>query len=221
MIRDLDTASSLDLLKNGLNSFKLNHFDQEFEALMDSQDPKTVLVGCCDSRVDPAILTECRPGQIFCVRNVANLVAPYEKASTFCHGTSTALEYAVKILDVENIIVMGHSSCGGIDALMTGKSKELEFMSRWLEIARPAFDKTIKEFGDADLEVQRSACEQASVLESLKNLESYPFILEKLKAGKLTISGWYFNIQSGDILSYDKASGKFSKLLDEADCPPK
>jgi carbonic anhydrase len=116
-----------------------------YKTLRQGQTPKTLLIGCCDSRVDPAIITDCDPGDLFVVRNVANLVAPYNPDKSY-HGVSAALEFAVKGLKVQNIIIMGHTKCGGIEALMRGicDSGETEFIGNWMRIAQRAKEKVLK-----------------------------------------------------------------------------
>ncbi|KAI8927626.1 carbonic anhydrase [Entophlyctis helioformis] len=200
---------------SGFKRFHKTYFASNtelFETLKNGQAPKTVLVGCCDSRVDPAILTDCDPGDLFVIRNVANLVAPY-KPDTGFHGVSAALEFAVKALHVENIIVLGHSKCGGIDALMSGVYSQFEFIAPWMSIAQRAKEKTIKYFGDKPYDVQRRACEHASILQSLENLITYPWIRERLQAGEINMTGWYFDFEKGDLLGYNPDSLGFETLV--------
>lgn len=206
----------LQKLLKGFRRFQENYFksdDTLYEQLGRRQSPKVLVVGCCDSRVDPAILTDCRPGDLFVVRNVANLIPPYEPDLQH-HGVSAAVEYAVRILEVEHIIVLGHSQCGGIDALMRcedGRSMG-EFISRWVEIARPARDAVRAELGHKPHDLQSRACEQASLLISLENLLSFPWLKERVEAGKLALHGWYFDLQSGELLGYHPDTGLFEKL---------
>jgi carbonic anhydrase len=199
---------------SGFKRFQKTYFSQHhelYDALKFRQTPKTLVVGCCDSRVDPAIITDCDPGDLFVVRNVGNLVAPYKPDDNY-HGVSAALEYAVKTLEVEIIIVLGHTHCGGIDALMRGNLKDTEFLGNWMKIAAQAKERTLKYFGDQDYEIQKKACEHASILNSVENLFTYPWIREKLQQGKLTLSGWYFDFDSGDLLGYNPDSGSFETL---------
>lgn len=205
---------------SGFKRFHESYFQNStllFENLRNGQSPKTLLIGCCDSRVDPAIVTDCDPGDLFVVRNVANLVAPYEGAHTHgYHGVSAALEYAVKALKVENIIVMGHSKCGGIDALMRGvvgnETETFDFLQPWMSIAQKAKEKTLKNFGTQSPETQQRACEQASILLSLENLLSYPWILHRLKDEVLTINGWYFDFEKGELLAFNPEINTFESL---------
>ncbi|KAJ3019273.1 UNVERIFIED_CONTAM: hypothetical protein HDU68_010740 [Siphonaria sp. JEL0065] len=133
---------------SGFRRFQKTYFGDNselFDSLKNGQSPKTLLIACCDSRVDPAIITDCEPGDLFVVRNVANLVAPYNPDKSH-HGVSAALEFAVKGLKVNNIIVMGHTKCGGIAALMRGisDSNETEFLGPWMKIAEKARQKVLK-----------------------------------------------------------------------------
>jgi carbonic anhydrase len=200
----------------GFRAFQKDYFGSRpsvFETLKDAQKPKTMIIGCSDSRVDPALLTNSAPGDVFVVRNVANLVPPYEENGGQ-HGVSAALEFAVCNLAVEQIIVLGHSNCGGINALMTGSCDSMGkgFISRWMSIAAPARERILAELPHKDVKLQQRAAELAAILLSLENLGSFPFIVERIKAGELSIHGWYFDLDTGDLLGYDTESGSFEKL---------
>lgn len=200
---------------NGFRTFKENYFGPEsavFEPLKQGQSPKTMIIGCSDSRVDPAILTNCSPGDIFSVRNVANLVPPFEESGGL-HGVSAALEFAVCHLGVEQIIVLGHSQCGGINALMSGicNCKGGGFVSQWMSIANPAKEQVLAELHNKDIALQQRAAEQASILLSLENLHSFPWIDDRVKTGTLSLHGWYFDIAMGDLLQYKPDHGTFEK----------
>lgn len=203
---------------NGFRVFQKDYFGADpshFEPLKKEQNPSTMLIGCSDSRVDPAILTNSSPGDLFMVRNVANLVPPYQ-ADDALHGVSAALEFAVCHLEVEHIILLGHSSCGGIKALMDGTCgcKGGGFISQWMSIAQPACEQILAELPDKEPHLQRRAAEQAAILLSLENLRSFPFIDERIKQGKLSLHGWYFDLEQGELLGYHPSSGSFSKLTD-------
>ena len=204
-------------LIKGFKRFQQNYFksdDALFDQLRHGQNPKVLLIGCSDSRVDPAILTDCRPGDLFVVRNVANLVPPYEPDAQY-HGVSSAIEYAVRVLQVEHVIVMGHSHCGGINALMqsTAQSPASEFIDHWVDIARPAKEKVLQELADKPCDKQARACEQASVMISLENLLTFPWLAERVQAETLALHGWYFDLESGQMLAYHPESGEFEKLV--------
>ncbi|MSN24461.1 MAG: carbonic anhydrase [Geobacter sp.] len=205
----------LERFITGFRSFQKDYFgpdSSQFEPLKQGQSPKTMIIGCSDSRVDPAILTNCEPGEIFTVRNVANLVPPYEENGGL-HGVSAALEFAVCHLGVEHIIVLGHSQCGGIGALMAGGCgcKGGGFISRWMSIANSARERVLAELPEKDPQLQQRAAEQAAILLSLENLRSFPWIDERVTGGTLSLHGWYFNLASGELMEYLPEQGAFEK----------
>jgi len=200
----------------GFKRFQESYFggDQElFDQLREGQNPGAMVIACSDSRVDPAILLDCEPGDLFMVRNVANLVPPYEKGAGL-HGVSTALEFGVCVLGVEHLIVLGHSRCGGIRALMQGipEGAQGEFITGWVNIAARAKDRVLAEFPDATPQEQCCACEEASILVSLENLLTFPWIRERVQKGTLMLHGWYFDIENGVLEAYHPPSGKFEPL---------
>lgn len=206
---------------NGFRVFQNDYFGSDsthFEPLKKGQNPSTMFIGCSDSRVDPAILTNSSPGDLFMVRNVANLVPPYQMDDKL-HGVSAALEFAVCHLEVEHIIILGHSSCGGIKALMDGTCgcKGGGFISHWMSIAQPAKDKILAELPDKDPALQRRAAEQAAILLSLENLHTFPFITDRIKQGKLSLHGWYFDIEQGELLTYQPKDGAFECVTQKTD----
>ncbi|GFK95550.1 Carbonic anhydrase 1 [Fundidesulfovibrio magnetotacticus] len=200
----------------GFKNFQRTYFCEDsdfFKSLKSSQNPNVLVVACSDSRVDPAILTGCAPGDMFVVRNVANLIPPYEKTPGL-HGVSAAVEYSVKVLGVEHVIVLGHSCCGGIQALMTPEREGLgEFIAPWVSIAEPALAEVARELGDKPDHVRMKACEQAAVLVSLENLLTFPFVWERVMTGKLYLHGWYFDMEKGELLSYLPETGSFEPLV--------
>jgi carbonic anhydrase len=206
----------------GFKRFQDNYFGQDrhlYEQLKLGQYPRALVVACCDSRVDPAILTGSEPGDIFVVRNVANLVPPCEYGGGY-HGVSAALEFAVCQLGVEHIIVLGHSQCGGIRALMrgSGNCENAEYVAKWVQIAAPARDKVLQELPRQDFELQVRACEQAAILQSLENLLSFPWIAQRMSTGDLTAHGWYFDLDQGELLGYDPAVKSFVPLKEGETC---
>lgn len=203
-------------LISGFKRFQDNYFksdDALYQELSKGQRPKVLVVGCCDSRVDPAILTDCRPGDLFVLRDIANLVPPYQEDQSQ-HGISSAIEYAVCYLKVEHIIVLGHSHCGGIDALMQYDPEHPigEFIDRWVSIAQPARDAVQRELCYKSRELQLKACEQASILISLENLLSFPWVSQRVEAGNLALHGWYFDLDTGELFGYHPDTGEFEKL---------
>jgi carbonic anhydrase len=201
----------------GFKRFQENYFggDQElFAKLKQGQNPSAMVIACSDSRVDPALLMDCEPGDQFVVRNVANLVPPYETGGGL-HGVSTALEFGVCVLGVQHLIVLGHSHCGGIQALMHGipAGSTSEFIINWVNIAQRARERVVDEMPDASAEQQSCACEQAAVLVSLENLLTFPWIKQRVQQGELNLHGWYFDIDSGKMLAYDSIQGRYELLL--------
>lgn len=203
---------------DGVSRFQQEHFGGNPELadeLSKGQKPLALLIGCSDSRVDPALLTDCAPGDLFMIRNVANLVPPYEKDGGF-HGVSSALEYAVCFLQVEHIIIMGHSQCGGINGLMSmaDGSSVGEFIGKWVNIAAPARDKVLKELPDESPEEKAHACEKEAILVSLRNLQSFPWVKERMTQGKLMIHGWYYNIGTGQLKFYNQLTKQYEVLVE-------
>lgn len=171
------------------------------------QSPRVMVIACCDARVDPAIITDADPGDLFVVRNVANLVPPCETGGGY-HGTSAALEFAVQSLKVEHIIVLGHSGCGGVHSLLQDAgAQQGDFIAPWMALAATACLK-IKAV-PAPATVQQRACEQAVVQVSLANLKTFPWIAERMSKGALHLHGWYFDIKGGELLCYHPENDRF------------
>ena len=202
----------------GFERFQAKYFREDrglFSRLSKGQQPPALVISCCDSRVDPAMLTGADPGDLFVVRNVANLVPPYRDESE-SPGVRSAIEFAVKTLEVEHIIVLGHTSCGGIAALMAGEGiteQKYEFIGSWVRIARRAREKVLRELPQKPPQLQARACEQAAILVSLDNLLSFPWIRERIDQGKLAVHGWHFDIDKGELLAYSAESGAFAPLV--------
>ncbi|MFM9913438.1 MAG: carbonic anhydrase [Methylophilaceae bacterium] len=208
--------TDISKLVEGFKRFQTDYFGHQqelFETLKKGQNPSTMVIACSDSRVDPAIITDCDPGDMFVVRNVANMVPPYETGGGL-HGVSTALEFGVCALGVKHIIVLGHSQCGGIKALMQGipAGIQAEFIGNWVNMAARAKDKVLAEMPGATPEVQLCACEEASILVSLENLRTFPWIKQRVEQGLLTMHGWYFDIQKCELVGYDSQRGCFASL---------
>lgn len=200
---------------SGFKRFQTNYFGRDkelFGELKQGQNPSALVIACSDSRVDPAILTDCQPGDLFVVRNVANLVPPYEKGAGL-HGVSTALEFSVRSLGVEHIIVLGHRQCGGIKALMEDRPEAKgEFIGNWMNIASRAKERVLSDMPEATVDEQVCACETASILVSLENLLTFPWVKERVQQGSLMLHGWYFDIEQGSMVAYNPYTGKFEPL---------
>ena len=206
----------------GFERFQAKYFREEgtlFRQLRQRQRPRTLVIACCDSRVDPALLTGADPGELFVIRNVANLVPPYAHEAEMA-GIRSAIEFAVKSLDVEHIIVMGHSNCGGIEALMNGEGiteSKYEFIGPWVRIAARARERVLRELAQKSPALQARACEQAAILISLENLLSFPWIKKGVDDGKLALHGWYFDIGRGELQAYSAESATFTSLVSGAE----
>lgn len=191
----------MDALMAGYRRFRTNRWPAQREILeslaREGQKPHTIAIGCCDSRVAPEMIFDCSPGEIFTVRNIANLVPPYAP-DLANHGTSAALEFAVRVLKVQRIAVIGHSSCGGIQALMHNPPPEAgDFVANWVRIAEPARQRAAL-YADDPVESQRRA-EIESVRVSLENLMTFPWIADACNAGQLAVLGFYFDVANGTL----------------------
>jgi len=209
--------SSITNLVEGFARFREQHFERNdslYQQLVtQGQTPKTLVVACCDSRVDPALVLDCAPGDLFVIRNVANLVPPAEGRAGH-HGTTAAIEYGVRNLGVEHIIVLGHAHCGGIGTLVKtgGISSPGSFIDDWMGLVETARNEVMAEMPHASQEEQTRACEQRSILVSLENLLTFPWIRERAESGSLTLHGWYFDIEHGQLLRYEVTTREFVAL---------
>lgn len=179
----------------------------------EGQRPRAMVISCCDSRVHVTSIFGAETGDFFIHRNIANLIPPYAPDEDF-HGTSAAIEYAVCHLKVSNILLVGHSSCGGVAGcydMCTGNAPELEertsFIGRWMDILRPGFDKVHKSPGDRGEHLE--ALEKESVKLGLGNLMTFPFVADAVGAGHLDLHGLWNNIKTGDLEWFDPEEDKF------------
>lgn len=166
------------------------------------QKPDAMVIACSDSRVDPALILQCDPGELFVVRNVANIVPPFEKDDKH-HGTSAALEFGICHLKVKHLILLGHSQCGGVIAVLNDqKSQNDDFISNWVEL--------IKIEGKTDLDPNEYA--KLALKKSMANCLTFPWIKERIETGTLKIHLWFFDVKSGVIYTYETESDKFIEL---------
>ncbi|MFA7400826.1 MAG: carbonic anhydrase [Sideroxydans sp.] len=204
-------------LIQGFQRFREQHFEKHdtlYQQLVtEGQTPQVLVVACCDSRVDPALVFDCDPGDLFVIRNVANLVPPLEGHSGH-HGTTAAIEYGVSTLGVKHIVILGHAHCGGIDALVKtgGVGTPGSYIDDWMSLVESARAEVISEMPHAPIEEQERACEQRSILVSLKNLKTFPWIRERIEDGSLMLHGWYFDIEHGQLLNYDETTRSFESV---------
>lgn len=184
-----------------------------FKTLVEQgQNPLALIIGCCDSRVDPAIVLDCDPGDLFVVRNVANLVPPHEDDQHY-HGTSAALEFGVCTLNIPNIIIMGHSQCGGIRSLFENKPEQKGiFISKWMQLVKIPDPSQMKDLPLLTQPQKEELYGKESLINSLNNLKSFPWIQERLSKGSLNLHAWYFKLETGIIEHYDPQTHKFKPI---------
>ena len=206
-------------LFDGVKTFK----EQDFASVKDlfrdlerEQNPHTLFIGCSDSRVVPNLITHTLPGELFIIRNVANLVPYYNQNHDNYLATSSAIEYAVNVLNVENIIICGHSNCGGCRAIYASESKmkDLPMVKKWLELAYPVKAQVREKI----LKAPSASCKrdeftaQLNVVEQMKHLLTFPYVKERYEAGDLNILGWYYVIETGEVYNYLPVSEEFEKI---------
>lgn len=200
-------------LMAGWQRFKQGRFREQNELFervaREGQRPSTAMIACCDSRVDPAILFDCDPGSLFLVRNIANLVPPHEEQGAY-HGTSAAIEFAVVVLGVQHLVVLGHSRCGGIRALLDGvpSGEPMPFLEAWIRIAEEA-KWTARAVAEGRPDDRAEYCAQLAVGLSLRNLHTFPAVRSRVDAGKLQVHGWYFDLHDGELSMLDQDRGRF------------
>ncbi len=178
------------------------------------QRPQFLVISCSDSRVIPNFIFKAASGDIFTARNIANLVPPYDDKHRSYHGTSAVIEYAVKILKVKHIIIMGHTKCGGIEALVKSGgqiSGDTDFVDKWMDIARPAIQKALDK--NLNFEQQCRICGQESIKISLNNLSSFPFVAAAVKQDALALHGMIFDIESCKMHEYNPATDSFEEII--------
>ena len=187
----------MDRLIEGYRRFRADVWPAQrarYERLSEAgQRPEAMVIACSDSRVDPQTVFGAVPGQLFMVRSVAGLVPPYGPDMGY-HGTSAALEYGVRVLKVQRVVVLGHAQCGGVQAMLEGAPGASDFVEQWMAIAQPAL-RCVREAAHSDNIMSR--CETEVLKLSLANLLTFPWIAEAVQAGRLQVQGFHFGIQSG------------------------
>jgi len=210
-------TKAVDKLVQGYCSYRDGAYEKSRPLIEDlverGQHPEVAVIACSDSRVDPAILFQADPGDLFVVRNVANLVPPMEEEGTY-HGTSAALEFAVLGLGVKHLVVLGHAHCGGIKLMMDAQpgTNSFKYVSPWVSMLAAAHRRVLATMGQADEQERTRACEQNAVLVSLENLTTFSWVRERVEAGELQLHGWYVDIAVPQLSAYDWESGKFKPL---------
>lgn len=203
---------------NGNDLFKKSYFKKHEAELLDlvenGQHPKALFIGCADSRVVPNLITQTGPGELFVLRNVGNFVAPYKPDEDY-HATAAGIEYAVTALEVEEIIICGHTHCGAIATLYTNvDEKPFVHTKKWLSLGKKAKETALlAKSKDATQEEILRLTEKISVVFQIENLLTYPYVKEAVDAGKLHLHAWIYDLESGDIEYYDPDESTFKPLL--------
>lgn len=203
----------MDKLFKGVLEFRQEDFEKQkalFNRLGRRQRPHTLFIGCSDSRVVPSLITRTNPGELFVVRNIANTVPPNRTTDEFA-GTQAAVEYAVQALEVDSIVVCGHSNCGGCEAmnLPSTSLEHLPHTRKWLEISAEVPVRVARLMKGESAEEREFLTEQVNILVQMRNLLTYPYIKDKVAAGDLRILGWYYIIDTGEVFNFNDETGHF------------
>ena len=207
-------------LVKGLHTFQSQVFSSHkelFERLEKGQTPETLFITCSDSRIDPNLITQTGPGELFIVRNVGNLIARYDE---HVGSTAAAIEFAVAALQVKNIIVCGHSNCGAMKAVLEPESiEELPAMKAWMGHAKETGRLVRENYGHLEGEAQLTATVEENVLVQLENLRTHPSVSAAMGKAGLKVHGWVYKIQTGEVFAYDAAQAQFLPLADAGIAP--
>ncbi len=188
--------------------------ENELLALVDKgQNPKALFIGCSDSRVIPDLIIQCKPGDLFVVRNVGNFVPPYKPDEDY-HSTASGIEYAIKVLNVSEVIICGHTHCGACKTLFEPiNDPDLVHIKKWLDLGERAKSMALLSLGpDADKDALLRLTERMSIITQIDNLLTYPFVKKRLEKEELFIHGWYYDIETGNIDYYDPDTYQFAPL---------
>jgi len=203
-------------LFEGLKAFKEEEYEQHkglFQKLEKHQNPHTLFITCSDSRVVPTMLTRSLPGDLFILRNVANVVPPCVTTNGY-PAAGSVVEYATSVLKVQNIIVCGHSHCGGCKVVYASEEAfaEAPHTQQWIELLKPVKEAVAEHDPGADEETRRWLTETFNVVQQLKNLRTYPAVKVREEAGELTLAGWYYIINTGEVFAFDEEGSKFHQI---------
>ncbi len=211
-------SSFPESLTDRYRRFRHRHFvlnaDHYEELATYGQSPETMVISCSDSRVDPETIFSAMPGELFIVRNVANLVPPYETGGKY-HGVSTAVEFAVMNLRIKNLIIMGHSGCGGIKAALDQSAAiqtEAQFISRWMSMLDDARLSVLAAHQNSPQAVRQEALEKEGIKQAIKNLRTFPFVRDQEERGRLALHGAHFDIRTGTLTVLNHSRGMFYPL---------
>lgn len=208
----------MENIRQGVVSFINNKFQNNkklFEELKNGQNPHTLFVCCCDSRIIPSLITKSKPGELFVVRNIANIIPPYSDGDDYLDTTS-AIEYALNFLDIKNIVICGHSDCGGCKAIYKDEKDFENFpnIKKWLKLLYPIKEKFLKQ--NINISKRSHFSERLNLLNSYENLIKYPYIKDLLFDGKINIYLWHYVIENGEIYDYDFKTKEFILIKGEA-----
>lgn len=208
-----DGATIMQKLIEGLHHFRASVFPARkdfFASLSEGQSPETLFITCSDSRINPNLLTQTEPGELFILRNAGNIVPPWSDAPS---GEAATIELAVQQLGVGHIVVCGHSRCGAMTALLTPESLEgSPAVARWLEHAAPTRDMVAESYRHLDRDGQLNVLVQENVLAQIEALRTHPCVEARLARGDLSIHAWVYAIDRGIVFQYDVASGQFTPI---------
>lgn len=186
---------------------------ERYRQLAREQVPRKMVVGCADSRVDPATIFSAAPGELFVVRNVAALVPPFEETGSY-HGTSAALEFAVTGLRVSNIVVLGHGLCGGVAAALAIADQQPvgRFIRPWVDLMAEAREQVLQQVEESHPALRQKALERLAIVQSMQNLISFPFVAQAVAVGQLAINGAWFSIAEGELQWFDRERSVFEPV---------
>lgn len=206
----------MERLYKGIHTFQSSHFKREeefFRRLSTHQKPEVLFITCADSRVDPNLVTQSSPGDLFIIRNVGNIVPPHN-AIRDKNSVAAALEFAVLELKVADIIVCGHSNCGAMQMLRRNDAALLEMphLKEWVQIAEPVKRIVDRYYHEASDEMKERITEKENILMQIRNIETYPFVEKALETGALKLHGWYYDIGTGRISAYDPETDAFENI---------
>ncbi len=210
----------MDRLYKGIHKFQELYFKKEdefFQRLSKEQKPDVLFITCSDSRIDPNLVTQSKPGELFIVRNVGNIVPPYD-AIKDKNSVAASIEFAVLGLKVTDIIVCGHSNCGAMQMLYEDEQKmrHLPHVFEWLQLAAPTRDFILKNYSNSSEEIRQRVTEEENILFQLHNIQTYPFVKQALKEKTLYLHGWYYNIGTGSIYSYNPSEDVFEIISEDS-----
>lgn len=200
----------MKILIEGYRRFRANAWPRQralYEELAAGQKPEVLVIACSDSRVDPATIFDAQPGELFIIRNVANVVPPYEENPVGMHGTSAAIEFAVEKLKVRTILVLGHGRCGGVAAALDDQHVHGVFIDGWVALLDTAKSRIPRDCADI-----HSALERENIKLSLERLRTFPFVAQAVQEGRLTLEGGLFDVADGRLERLDPGSGEFRPM---------